>query len=170
MTLPRQWPWKETRLLQSANMMTCFVSLEQQLKWFTWKRTLLPGFISLSASRNSFANFFMAGWLSFPPFRERSSTWSEFGCPANQHPKSTVKKNSPQTFAHLVNFSKNVSAMFDNHTILTIEWKTLSHVLAAWLASTYCLQRILGFFYLNHPQISGVVKSDRIVLSLDPGF
>ena len=34
------------------------------------------------------------------------STWSEFACSANQHPKSTIKKKSPQTFAHLVNFLK----------------------------------------------------------------
>ena len=49
----------------------------------------------------------------------------EFAYPTNQHPKHTIKKKSPQTFAHLVNFFKNVSVMFDNHTvnlvILTIE-------------------------------------------------
>ena len=42
------------------------------------------------------------------------STWSEFACPANQHPKRTIKKKSPQTLAHRVDFSKNVSTMFDN--------------------------------------------------------
>ena len=47
-----------------------------------------------------------------------STMWPEFACSANQHSKSTIKKKSPQTFAHLANFSKNVSAMFDNHTIL----------------------------------------------------
>ena len=40
---------------------------------------------------------------------------SEFACPANQHPR---KKAHIYTFAHLVNFHQNVSAMFDNHTIL----------------------------------------------------
>ena len=30
------------------------------------------------------------------------------------------KEKIPQTFAHLVNFSKNVSAMFDNQTNLVI--------------------------------------------------
>ena len=40
--------------------------------------------------------------------------WSESVCPANQHPKSTIRRKSQQTFAHLV----NVSAMFDNHKIL----------------------------------------------------
>ena len=33
-------------------------------------------------------------------------------------PEKTDKRKSPQTFAQLVNFSKNVSAMFDNQTIL----------------------------------------------------
>ena len=32
--------------------------------------------------------------------------------------KAQSRKKSPQTFAHLVNFSKNASVMFDNHTIL----------------------------------------------------
>ena len=38
-------------------------------------------------------------------------------CLSNQSASEKHKK-SPQTFAHLVHFSKNVSAMFDNHTIL----------------------------------------------------
>ena len=41
--------------------------------------------------------------------------WLEVAHPANQLPKRTIKKKSPQTFAHLMNFSKNVSAM--NHAI-----------------------------------------------------
>ena len=32
--------------------------------------------------------------------------------------KAQSRKKSPQTFAHLVNFSRNVSAIFDNDTIL----------------------------------------------------
>ena len=47
--------------------------------------------------------------------------WLEFFCPANEHPKTTIKKKIPQTFAHLVNVSKetNVSTMSDDpHTIL----------------------------------------------------
>ena len=32
--------------------------------------------------------------------------------------KAQSRKKSPQTFAHPENFSKNVSMMFDNHTIL----------------------------------------------------
>ena len=32
--------------------------------------------------------------------------------------QSASRKRSPQTFAHLVNFSENVSAMFDNHAIM----------------------------------------------------
>ena len=30
------------------------------------------------------------------------TTWLEFASSANQHPKSTIKKKSPQTFAHLL--------------------------------------------------------------------
>ena len=49
------------------------------------------------------------------------TTCSEFAGPANQHPKRTIKKEkSPQPFAHLVNFSKHVSAMFDSHKILLL--------------------------------------------------
>ena len=50
-----------------------------------------------------------------------TATWLEFVCPANQHPKRTIKKKSPCTFAHLVNFSKNLSAMFDNHAIFLFD-------------------------------------------------
>ena len=32
--------------------------------------------------------------------------------------KAQSRKKSPQTFAHLMNFSKNASVKFDNHTIL----------------------------------------------------
>ena len=46
--------------------------------------------------------------------------WLEFACPANQHPKRTIEKKGPQAFAHLENFSQNVSAMFYNHTILFV--------------------------------------------------
>ena len=34
------------------------------------------------------------------------SLWLEFARPANQHPKRTIKKKGPQTFAHLVGFLK----------------------------------------------------------------
>ena len=40
------------------------------------------------------------------PCEEISAVSSQFACWANQHPKSTTKKKSPQTFAHLVNFSQ----------------------------------------------------------------
>ena len=41
-------------------------------------------------------------------------------CLPNQHPKRTIEKKDPQAFAHLENFSQNVSAMFYNHTILFV--------------------------------------------------
>ena len=40
-----------------------------------------------------------------------STMWWE-SCSANQQSKSPIKKKSPQTFAHIVNFSKNASFMF----------------------------------------------------------
>ena len=49
----------------------------------------------------------------------QSSIWSEFAWLANQHPESTIKRKSPHTFAHLVNFSKNVSATHETQVILS---------------------------------------------------
>ena len=43
------------------------------------------------------------------------------------------QEKSPQTLAHLVNFSKNMSDMFDDHTIFH-KRINLSHVIAAWSA------------------------------------
>ena len=90
--------------------------------------------------------------------------WSELSCPANQHPKSTIKKKSPRTFAHLVNSSQNVSFMFDNHTILLF-WlqKTVRLLSLRDLRFLFCsrdldalyAQMIMGFFSLithNYPQ------------------
>ena len=74
--------------------------------------------------------------------------------------KAQSRKKGPQTFARFINFSINVSAMFDNQGILllTLEQTNLSHVLAAWSAflalfawSWYTAvraQRIIGFFML----------------------
>ena len=39
-------------------------------------------------------------------------------CPANQHPKNTTKKEKPTNLCAPREFLRNVSAMFDNHTIL----------------------------------------------------
>ena len=36
-------------------------------------------------------------------------------CLPSQSASSTIKKKSTQSFAHFVSFSKNASAMFDNH-------------------------------------------------------
>ena len=70
---------------------------------------------------------------------------TEFACSTNQHLKTTIKKKSPETFAHLVNFSINVSATFDNHTILLLwlENKQTVHMLpfrgqVTWSPRTRC--------------------------------
>ena len=51
-------------------------------------------------------------WGVVSAFSETASKWSEFAFPANQHPKGTIKKKKPQTFAHPVNLSKNLSISF----------------------------------------------------------
>ena len=95
--------------------------------------------------------------------------WSELSCPANQHPKSTIKKKSPQTFAHLVNSSQNVSFMFDNHTILLF-WlqKTVRLLSLRDLRFLFCsrdldalyAQMIMGFFSLITHKVG---KCDHMV-------
>ena len=89
--------------------------------------------------------------------------------------KAQLRKQIPQTFAHLVNFSKNVSAMFDNHTILLL-WlqnKQTFHMFSlcdlrfscsVLLISTCYMRKGSWAFYLNYPQINEVGKSDQMVL------
>ena len=76
-------------------------------------------------------------------------------------PISLWKAKKKEAHMHTVNFSKNVSAKFDNHT-------NLSHVLAAWSAflaqftwsrCTMCTKDH-GLFYLNYPEINEDQKSD----------
>ena len=90
--------------------------------------------------------------------------------------KHNQEKKSPQTFTHFVN-SSNVSAMFDNHSILlfwmTIEYTNILHILAPWSAfralftwsrrTMYYVRKGSWAFYLNYPQINEVGKSDHIV-------
>ena len=92
-------------------------------------------------------------------------TWSGFVCPANQHPKSTIKKKSPHTFAHLVNLSQIVSFMLDNHKILLFWlWNKQTfrmfslRALFTWSRRTMSAKD-RGLFYLNYPEINKVGKS-----------
>ena len=80
------------------------------------------------------------------------TTWPEFACSANQHPRSTVKKKSPQTFAHLVNFSKNWSSML----IIIV----LIRALFTWSRRT-TRAKDHRLFYLNYPQVNEVEKCDQ---------
>ena len=73
--------------------------------------------------------------------------------------KAQLRKQIPQTFAHLVNFSKNVSSMFDNHTILLF-WLQNKQTFLMFSLLDLCFflcsldldvlhaQRIMGFFIL----------------------
>ena len=89
---------------------------------------------------------------------------------ANQHPESTIKKKSPQTFAHLVNFSKNFCNVWEpyNLVILAIEWKKTFECsrceicvsCCVHLKSTYYARKESWAFYLNYPQINEVGKID----------
>ena len=84
------------------------------------------------------------------------STWSEIVWPANQN-----QEKSPQAFAHLVNFSKNVSAMFYNQKILLFWLYNHRQSFAMFLLLDLCFmfcsrdvnvlraQRIIGFFHLT---------------------
>ena len=47
-----------------------------------------------------------------------TTTWWEFACPANQHPKSTIKKKAHIPLRTSWISQTNVSAMFDDHKIL----------------------------------------------------
>ena len=105
---------------------------------------------------------------------DMNTMWSEFACPANQHPKRAIKKKSPQSFAHLVNSSQNVPPMFDNQTILLF-WlqdkqtfhmfslRDLLFVLCSLDLDVQRAQRIM-VFCLNYPQISEVGKFDHVVI------
>ena len=82
-------------------------------------------------------------------------TWAEFACPANQHPKNTIKKKK----AHI---PLRTSWIFACHVwqsynlvILTIEWANLLHVLAAWSA-------LLALF--NCSLRNTCAKDDRLLI------
>ena len=102
-------------------------------------------------------------YWTFRLFRLQGWTmWLEFVCPANQHPKSKIKKKkSPRTVVHLVNFSKNVSAMFDNPALIitqaprprVLEWARFVFVS---LRADFALWTLIGswfdhvFFAFDH--------------------
>ena len=81
-------------------------------------------------------------------------------CPANQHPKSTIKKKDPHAFAHLVNFSPPQicppcliiiqSCYCDYRTNKPFTWSR-------------CTTRPKDHrLFLNYPQINEVGKSDQM--------
>ena len=70
---------------------------------------------------------------------------------------AALKELRPQTFALLVNFSKDASAMFDNHTILLFGLKEFRILSLRDLRLVLCsrdldvlrAQRIIGFFLIR---------------------
>ena len=101
------------------------------------------------------------------------STWLEFAAQPISIRKAQSRKKSPQTFAHLVNFPKNLSVMFVNRTILLF-WlwneqtfrmfslRDLRFALCSRDLDVLRAQRIMGFFYLNYPQIEEAEKSNHM--------
>ena len=103
------------------------------------------------------------------------TTWSQFVCPANQHPKSTAKKKKPTNLCVPREFLNNnnnnkISGMFDNCTILLCWLENIcSHVLAAWsqfralITWSRRTTRAKDHRLFNYPQFSEVGKSDHII-------
>ena len=80
------------------------------------------------------------------------------------------QEKSPCTFAHLVNFkTKCVCHVWSSYT-LVISNINLSHTLNAWSAfrdlGVLRAQRLIGFFYLNYPQINEVGKTDHMATTV----
>ena len=74
------------------------------------------------------------------------------------------KKKSPQTFAHLMNFTQNLSATF--HIFLLQDLRLVLCSLEVHMYYMYCTcAKVHRLFYLNYPQIIEVGKSDHIVES-----
>ena len=119
-------------------LFTAFSIFTSTLRWYTVANTLLVGCLYRNKTRAMTEQRWLQvqllwGVSPLPLFvlEVSLSTWSELVCSANQHPKSTIKKKSPQTFAHIGNFSKQCVCPSYNLAILTIQ---ISHVLAAWSA------------------------------------
>ena len=103
------------------------------------------------------------------------SLWSELARPANQRPKGAIKKKSPQTFAHLENFTQKMcppcliiirSCCFDYKMNKPFDWSlcVICVSCSVHLISTYYVRKGSWAFYLNYPQINGVGKSDYMHL------
>ena len=99
----------------------------------------------------------------------------EFVCPANQRPKSTIKKNKPTNLGAPRECLNNVSAMliiikscyFGYRITKPIAYSRYLICVSCSVHFIFYLnvlraQRIIGFLYLNYPQSNEVGKSDHI--------
>ena len=98
----------------------------------------------------------------------------EFNCLPSQSvsEKHNQEQKNPWTFVHLMNFSNNLLAMFENHKIF-IFW--LLHVFAVW--SVFCAQftrppstrcaKDHGLFYLNYQGLYSIEKSLNLTTCLE---
>ena len=112
----------------------------------------------------------------FSLFSNSASTWSELACPANQHPKSTIKKK-PTNLCAPYEFIKQMcppcliiiqSCYFDyrilKQTFCLFSLLDLCFVLCPLDLDVLRAQRIIGSF--NYPQIHQVGKSNHMVHSI----
>ena len=88
--------------------------------------------------------------------------WSLSAQPISSQ-KAQPRKKSPQAFAHLMHFSKNVCIIrhcyFDSRINKP---STCSFWVICISLDILPVQRSIAFFYLNYPQINGVGKSDHM--------
>ena len=94
---------------------------------------------------------------------------SGFACPTNQHPRSTIDKTRPQTFAHLVNFSNKClscliiikSCYFDYRTNEPFNCSRCMISVSCCPRDLDLLraQRIIGFILITHKSTRSEIRS-----------
>ena len=70
------------------------------------------------------------------------SMWLEFACPANQHPKSTIKKKKPRKLCTSCEF-------FNRQTFCVFSLCDLCFVQCSFDLGVLCAQRIIGCFIMK---------------------
>ena len=96
--------------------------------------------------------------------------WPEFGCPANQHPESTIKKKKAQIPNHAIFVSCSVHLInLVPRALPTNHFSGASHAEGpgdevVHLIWTHYVRKGLWAFYFNYPQINEVRKSNHMTL------
>ena len=107
------------------------------------------------------------------------TTWLEFACSANQHPKSTIKKEKPTDLCAPREFLKQMcqpcsaiskSCYFDYriNKLFTCSRCLICVSCSVQKISTYYVRKGSWTFYLNYPQINEIRLSHHIVSAKSP--